>query len=350
MRTEKENIYGIISKYLAGDASDKETSLLKCWLSEDRNNQIEFDDLTALWENSKTLQFPDKIDTHKALNTVYTKGGIKQITKTYRLSIVQQIAAILVISIVLTGLYSYFFLGNREALYGADYLQEVSAAYGTRTNVDLPDGTTVILNSGSSLRFSSLFSKDDTRRVELRGEGYFKVANDTERPFIVNAGKIDIKVLGTQFNVSAYDAELEVNIVLVEGKVAIGKANSDFSDNLMALKPNQLAHLNIAENQIYKETAIMLEKHIGWVEGKMIFADDPIMDVVRRLENWYNADIKVSDEELLKYHFTGTFVNESLEGILDAFSLASSFRYDIIPATKDDAGKYTKKIIILKVK
>lgn len=350
MRTDKENIYGIISRYLAGDASDKETSLLKSWLSEDRKNQIEFDDLVAIWNKSQSLQFPKKINTYKALYSVHTKGGIKRTSKIFRLHVIQQIAAILILSVLLTGLYTYFFAGDDETFHESGYYQEVLAAYGTRTNVDLPDGTTVILNSGSSLRFSSVFAKNNMRRVELRGEGYFEVAKDTERPFIVNAGKIDIKVLGTQFNVNAYDVEPDVNIVLVEGEVAIGKANSNFSDNIMALKPNQLARFNISENKIYKETSITLEKHIGWVEGKMIFVDDPIMDVVKRLENWYNTDIKIADEQLLKYRFTGTFVNESLEGILSAFSLTSPLRYDIKPATKDDAGKYTKRIITLKMK
>lgn len=348
MHTDKGNIYGIISKYLGGEASEQEASLLKSWLSEDRKNQIEFDEITALWEKSQSLQFPERINTHKALNTVRTKGEIKRI-KTYRFSLIQQIAAILIISILLTGLYNYFSAGDRGALYGTDYYQEVSAAYGTRTNVDLPDGTTVILNSGSSLRFSSLFSKDDTRRVELRGEGYFEVAKDTERPFIVNAGRIDIKVLGTQFNVNAYDVEPDISIALVEGEVAIGKANSKFSNNIMTLKPTQLARFNTAENTIYKETSITLEKHIGWVEGRLIFEDDPIRTVVSRLEKWYGVDVKLDDEDLLNYRFTGTFVNESLEGVLEAFSLTSPLTYDIKPATKDRTGEYTRKIITLKM-
>ncbi len=347
MHTDKESIYDIISRYLGGDASDQEASRLRRWLSEDRKNQIEFDDIAALWEKSQSLQFPERINTHKALTTVHTKGKIKRI-KTYRLSLMQQIAAILVISILLTGLYHYFSAGDRGAMYETDYYQEVSAAYGTRTNVDLPDGTTVILNSGSSLRFSSLFSKDDTRRVELRGEGYFEVAKDTERPFIVNAGRIDIKVLGTQFNVNAYGVEPDIDIVLVEGEVAIGEANSKFSDNIMMLEPNQLARFNTAESKIYKETSVTLEKHIGWVEGRLIFEDDPIRTVVSRLEKWYGVDVKLDGENLLNYRFTGTFVNESLEGVLDAFSLTSPLTYDIKPATKDRTGEYTRKIITLK--
>ncbi len=83
----------------------------------------------------------------------------------------------------------------------------------------------------------------------------------------------------------------------------------------------------------------------------MIFEDDRIMDVVRRLEKWYNADVKVADEGLLNYRFTGTFINESLEGVLDAFSLTSPLTYDIKLATKDDrTGEYTRKIITLKMK
>jgi len=347
MGTDKEQIYTIIAGHLTGDLTQEESSKLKSWLSENRKNQIEFDDIVELWHKSQGLQFPKNIGTDHALAVVHEKAGIKRI-RNFNLNLIQQIAAILILSVLLSGLYVYFFSGTTK-IYKSDYYQEVNAAYGTRTNLELPDGTTVILNSGSSLRFSGLFAESAARKVELKGEGFFQVAKDRERPFIVHVGKLDVKVLGTTFNVNAYDGtDPEIDIALVEGKVSIGKANSSLSDNLMVLAPGQLAHYDIAENKIYKETNIKLDKYIGWTEGKMVFIDDPIQEVIKRLENWYNVDIRIADKQLTNYRFTGTFVDESLEGILKVFSLTSPLRYDIKPAEKSSDGTYSKQVITLK--
>ena len=349
MGTDKEQIYAIIARHLTEDLTQEESSKLESWLSENRKHQIEFDDIVELWHKSQRLQSPRNIGTDHALAEVHEKAGIKRI-RNFNLKVIQQVAAILLLSVLLSGLYTYFFSGTTKT-YKSDYYQEVSAAYGTRTNLQLPDGTTVILNSGSSLRFSGLFAENATRKVELKGEGFFQVAKDRKRPFIVHVGKLDVKVLGTTFNVNAYDGtDPEIDIALVEGKVSIGKAGSSLSDNLMVLALGQLAHYDIAENEITKETNINPEKYMGWTEGKMIFIDDPIQEVVRRMENWYNIDITIADQHLLNYRFTGTFVNESLEEILNVFSLTSPLNYKIMPAVKDKNGLYSKRTVILKNK
>lgn len=343
---DNEKIYELISKHLSGNITEQESSLLNNWISESKKHNVEFEDIVDLWEKSGTLHFPENINTNRALNNVHEKAGIDKI-KAFKLSVIQQIAAILFLSVLLSGAYSYFLSGRQS---NPVYYEEVNAAYGTRTNIELPDGTLVYLNSGSSLRFSNQFAKQNERRVELKGEGFFKVAKDAKRPFVVQADKLEVTALGTEFNVNAYYPGSKIEIALIEGKVAIDVVNKTESERVMVLDPGQLAHFDVTENKIYKETIVEYEKYIGWTDGKMIFMDDPIQEVMKRMESWYNVEIRVEDDQLMNYRFTGTFINESLEEVLNVFSLTSPFQYEINPAIKNSDGEYSKRTIILKAK
>jgi ferric-dicitrate binding protein FerR (iron transport regulator) len=345
MGTDKERIYALISSHLTGNISDEESIELKKWLSEGHQNRTEFDDVVDLWHQSKNLQFPEKIDTVQALISVHGRAGI--IPPNFRrLNIIRQIAAVLFISVILSGVFSYFFAGQS---HGPVYYEEVSAAYGTRTNIELPDGSTVFLNSGSSVRFSNQLAKQHERRVELNGEAFFKVAKDTKRPFIVNVKKLEVKALGTSFNVNAYHPDSQVDVFLLEGKVAINTGTKAPGSQLV-LEPEQLAHFDAVANRLSAKPVRETGKYIGWTEGKMVFIDDPIQEVMTRLENWYNVDIKLEDNRLAKYRFTGTFVNESLEEVLNTLSLTSPLGYQIEQPEKNNDGDYSKRKITLKSK
>ncbi|MGV8093940.1 MAG: FecR family protein [Mangrovibacterium sp.] len=344
MSTDKEQIYTIMTRYLQGHITEEESVILENWKSEDAKNRIEFDDLLELWHQTGAFQFPVKIDTDRALSDVYEKSGIRQ-TQTFKLTLAWQIAAILILSVLFSGLYNWFF-SDRSA--NPVYYEEVQAVYGTRTNIELPDGSSVFLNSGSSLRFSSQLAGQKERRVQLKGEGYFKVAKDVNRPFIVDIERISVEALGTAFNVNAYEPDSHIEVLLTEGKVAVRAGTEKKSANEVILEPNQLAHYDAAENNLSKKLAGQPDKYIGWTEGKMVFMDEPIMEVIKRMENWYHVDIQLKDQQLKEYRFTGTFVNESLEEILNTLSLTSPLHYEIIPAVKNEEGIYSKRTIILK--
>lgn len=345
MTTDIDSIYVLISKKLTGDISPEDSAVLDEWLRKSAANQAEFDDLASLWEQSQRLHFPGKIDRPAALNRVRRHVGVRKVVPS-GLRLVYQVAAVLLLSVLLSGLYNYFTFESKPS---GEYFQEVVAAYGTRTNVDLPDGSTVFLNSGSSLKFSSQFAAQDQRLIELKGEGYFAVAKDPHRPFIVKAGRIEVEALGTEFNVDAYEPEHAIDVVLVEGKVAINTANHQTMENKMVLETSQLARFDAKENKLIKENTSELEKHIGWIEGKMVFVDDPIREVIRELEHWYNVQIELTDERLNNYRFTGTFLDEPVEEILKIFSMTSPLNYEISPLEKNSQGRYQKRLIKLKM-
>ncbi len=346
MKTDNEEIYTLIFKYLSGDITEDELSALDKWKSENDQNQAEFDDSVEVWRRTGDFQFPVKIDTRQALAEVHVRSGMQR-QNVYRFTIIQQIAAVLVLSVLFSALYIYI-TGHKIA--DPAYYQEVYAAYGTRTNIRLPDGSFVFLNSGSSLSFPNQLGKTGERRVKLKGEGYFKVAKDSERPFFVETEKLSVKALGTEFNVNAYSPGAQIDVALIEGKVAIRRDGMKNGDADLILEPYELAHLDAASDKLTKELIRDPVKYTGWTEGKMVFKDDPIQDVVRRMENWYHVEIRIHDQQLLNYRFTGTFVDETLEEILNTFSLTSPLHYEIKPGVKNEQGEYSKRIIILKSK
>lgn len=339
---DQDQKYEIITRFFCGTISESEACELEEWKAESPANSSEFDDLAELWRRTGTIRFPQKINISKALGAMHDKSGIGR-DKPSRFPVLWQIAAILVLALLISGVYSYFLRGGNP---GNDYFREVKAAYGTRTTVELPDGSVVLLNSGSSLRFQGGLGHNKQRKVKLQGEGYFSVAKDKEKPFIVEIGGLSVEALGTAFNVDAYNPDVQIEVALIEGKVVVA-TDGDAGEQLI-LNPGQLARLDVASRKLSKEIIADGDRSTGWTEGKMVFADDPIREVMRRMENWYNVDISLKDECLLKYRFTGTFVDESLEEILNAFSLTSPLHYEIEPAVKNSEGIYSRRKVILK--
>lgn len=158
----------------------------------------------------------------------------------------------------------------------------------------LSDGTKVWLNAESQLEYPTMFT-ETTRTVRLSGEAYFDVAPDAERPFIVQAGMIHTRVLGTEFNVRNYDNE-ELSITLVEGKVEIGNLKNK---ETILLHPNE--NLRVLDNGNFKKQTIDVNTHISWTKGLFYFDNVSLDKIIYELGRWYDVDIYIGDESLLKY-------------------------------------------------
>jgi len=208
----------------------------------------------------------------------------------------------------------------------------------------------VYLNSGSSLKFPNSFNGMKTRNVKLAGEGHFEVAKNKDQPFIVDIHKMQIKVLGTTFNVDAYANNTSFTIALVEGSIELQQKTNNGISKLLKMKPNQVAFYNQLDNKLIMETEDDLNKYTAWTDGKIILSNDPVNMVIQKLENWYNVDIELADKKLEKYRFTGTFIDEPLEQVLSILNLTSHMQYKVIPAQKLGDNSYSKRKIILKSK
>lgn len=202
-------------------------------------------------------------------------------------------------------------------------IQTVSTLAETRT-VSLPDGTSVTLNHYSTLTYPERF-KTDNREVELNGEAYFEVSKDKKHPFIVQTEAVDVRVLGTQFNVDAYRDSPDVRTTLLTGSVAVSnKSNSEH----MILKPNEIAIYNKVEKKLTRKLLEDATDEISWRHGEFIFDDVPLRDIARELSNSFGTTIQITDPTLQNYRISARFRNgEDLETILSVLQDAGYFNY-----------------------
>ena len=201
--------------------------------------------------------------------------------------------------------------------------------YGKRFDVVLSDGTHVFLNSGTSLRYPVQFLKGFDRTVFLTGEAYFDVAKDKAHPFTVHADELDIEVLGTQFNVSHYPEDTDINTVLVEGSVKLRKKSGDGKNGVATLlKPGFKAEWQKSGNDIVIEN-VDTEIYTAWVQGKLVFRNTPFRKIRQALERRYNVTIKNKNKDLDGQLFDATFDIETIEEVLESFNKSYAMEYRI---------------------
>ena len=303
---------------------------------EDRKvEEVDFDNLLDKIHHQINIETAEEEFSHQKLKTL-------RVAANYFV----KIAATLFIPLMILSSYLFYqkIKEKNEVIYS-----EITSPLGSRTSFELPDGSKVWLNHGSSLRFPLKFN-GSYRELELKGEAYFEIVHNEKQPLIVKTNDIQVKVLGTKFNVMAYPDDQDIEVTLKSGKVAIqrpGKYGS--SENLLVLRPNQQAIFNKKEKTI-KYRSIRTERFISWKDGKLIFINDPINLIMKRLERWYNVDIVLKDKELYNYTYTATFTDEQLTQVLDLLKVATPIKYKIIPSKKLKDGSYTRQKVIISLK
>lgn len=227
---------------------------------------------------------------------------------------------------------------------------EVYAPKGSRISLDLPDGTHVWLNHGSRLKYPQSFG-NDTRKVFLRGEAYFEVKKKEKRDFLVQSSHLDVLVTGTCFNMMAYSEDESVSVSLDEGSVDLYQ---DFSkeynetEKITTVKPGEHAEYDKTSNQmeiIYGRNDI----YTAWREGKIIFRNSPLKEIVTKLERRYNVEIILENSQVANYTFTATFSDETLPQILDLLSKAAPLEYERTARVKQEDHSYSKGKVIIRL-
>lgn len=237
------------------------------------------------------------------------------------------IAASLLLIAVFTG---YVILENNlpAKMLKALTMEKQKTPQGKKRQVILADGTHVWLNANSELSYSSDFFKREVREVYLQGEAFFDVAENKEKPFIVHASGLEIKVLGTAFNVRSYAADPVVETTLVRGKVSIFQGEEP---NLppVTLLPNQQALFSKDSKTIALEDVANTENFTGWKNGWMIFDNKPFSYIKETLERWYDVTITMEDEHSLSCTFSAKFKDKTLQEVLEIFRSTESINYRI---------------------
>lgn len=241
--------------------------------------------------------------------------------------------------------FSWHFAANKQP--SAMQTNEVVTTAGSKTTVHLPDGSSIILNSGSKLTYNKDFGIT-AREIYLKGEGYFDIAKNENLPLTVHAGNVDIKVKGTVFNVKAYTEDSTVEASLITGiievssktdperkillrpkeKIMIGKY-STISSEPSVKSATHVKEETIELGKIKTNAADSSINEIAWIQNKLVFTKESFLTLAQKMERWYNVSINFQDKSLTLLTFTGSFEKEDIVEALNALRESAAFDYTI---------------------
>ena len=358
----------LIIKYLTGSMLSNEEEMLLNWIASDKKNEETFNKMYEAWIISGSEKGKRDFEPRLAWNNLSNKiqKGNKIIEnregKTYYFRYLRKAASwLIVFSLGLTAMY--MIKGKPEAIPSTSAeLSSKSAVIinvpdGSRSNVVLPDGSQVWVNSGSKIIYNQDYGIE-SRRLFLIGEAYFDVARDKEKAFIVDIGGVEIEALGTRFNVKSYPEEKTVSATLEEGRIEVNIPKIEGDVNTISLSPNQNIVLHKSTEQISKtydkeslidiwdkDDEVYMEKlvisdfaltenvntrlYTSWKDQEWILERLTLGDLALILERRYDVEIVFAEDILKNYNFTGTIQNESIEQILNAISMSAPVNYSI---------------------
>ncbi|MDL2281989.1 FecR domain-containing protein [Parabacteroides sp. OttesenSCG-928-G06] len=315
---DEQHIEELLPRYCEGTATEQERKEVREWMAQSEENRRIVKDIHTLYLASDTLSFSHSERTEKALTAVGER--IHPMRRTPWWQWIQRTAAILFIPLVIAFAWQY---GKTPEL--SAHIIEVKTNPGMTTSFTLPDQTTVFLNAGSTLSYPAAFG-DDIREVTLDGEAFFMVKKDADKRFVVaTPHDAAIEVLGTQFNVDAYSTDPAITTTLIEGKVSFHYTKGKERKKI-TLSPRQKLVYDSASDQTFLQ-ATAGESEVSWKDGKVLFANTPMKEVLRILEKRYDVRFIVKNEGIYENSFTGTFTNQRLERILEYFRVSSKINY-----------------------
>ncbi|MDF1573487.1 MAG: DUF4974 domain-containing protein [Bacteroidales bacterium] len=338
----------IVRNYLESEGNKAGQHQIAKWFSDMLANEELRDFTSKQWaklsENSVRKDYDeDRIhDRIHHLLRLEEAAAIKK-DRVKILRFCQRAAAVLIIPLALFALLNLDgSLGSQQNNSGA----MICAPPGARTNFTLPDGSEGWLNVGSYLSFPAKFT-GKRRTVKLVGEAYFDVKSNPKKPFIVESEGINVKVHGTTFNIMAYPEETTIEVSLESGKIEVlNKRNCRSEESLGLLAPGEVG-VYLKESNFFKIDKEKIDSHTAWKEGKLVLDNEPMDQVVRKLNRWYNVEIILKDSQLKDFAYHATFVDEKLDEVLEIFSLTSPISYKKLNREKYADGTYKKRVIEL---
>lgn len=299
----------LLQRYIMGDAAECEKQTVTEWLEADEKNMKEFMALRKLYDITLWQE-------EEAKAVLQEKAG----KKVFFLREFLKVAAI--ITIVFAGTYFWMQSGQDKI---ATAMQTIHVPAGQRVELFLADGTKVWLNAQTTFTFPTDFSAE-VRNVKLDGEAYFEVARDEAKPFIVETSKYDVRVLGTEFNVTAYKNSPVSETALLKGSVEITPLGAT---NKIMLEPN--TKIDWVDGKIRK-SAIDKYDYFMWKDGLICFENETMESMLKKLELYYDVKIVVNNKKILANKYTGKFrTKDGIEHVLRVLQLSNKFTY-----VKDD--------------
>lgn len=326
-----ENNYNIneasLMRYFSGEIVQKERIQIEDWIAQSEENKKIAKQIYYIYFATDTIHTMNALNTNAALSNIHSRMHKRKHISWKRR--IQQAAAILFIPLLFSTIYFSFFTWPKQEKMS---FIEVRTNPGMTTAITLPDSSKVWLNSESYLRYPSKFD-GDLRSVQLIGEAYFDVERDEKRKFVVNTSdNLQIEVLGTEFNIDAYTNK-PISTTLVSGKVKISYSDDNNNREYFTMQPNQKVIYDQQSKSIDVLT-VRVDPDVAWKDGKIIFSDTSLEDALNILGKRFNVDFVIKDKKLKENRFTGTFVNQRLDIILEHFRVSSNIKYRYTDITK----------------
>jgi len=347
----------VLCKYLQGETSEEENSVLLKWINQSKTNEKLFLELKYIWGTSTlsclSLDTEKNKEWDKLVNKIQlTHESLSPKRTTNFRSVIKTIFKIAALFILAFGLSWLLLSQKKKPVEKTLSYYEFRTPEGAKSEINLPDGSKVWLNSKSSLRVPDNFTSSN-RRLFLEGEAYFDIQKQDKNPLSIITSDISIRVVGTAFNVKSYPGEGTIETTLERGMITLEKkaSNPEEKNSIITLQPNQRATfvkkqgkilldevnpVNIIDsttNQLVRQEKIIInervetQKYTAWKDGKLIFDDETFENLAVRLERWYGIKIHIDDERLKKIRFTGTFENETIEQGLNIMKLTTPIIY-----------------------
>ncbi|HEY4206081.1 MAG TPA: FecR domain-containing protein [Puia sp.] len=354
---DNDKIWHLLILKLSGEANEEELAELQELLRQHPDMAAQAASVESVWrsraagkENTDELfnRHLQRLSDNTADNTPFYQADTRPRRSGRIRSLVAAtaVAASLVIVFLLT--HSIFRGSGASPVASPASGNFVSTRNGSKSKLQLPDGTQVWLNSGSNISYDNDFGSA-TRQVLLSGEAFFDVVKDNARPFIIHTATVDIKVLGTSFNVRSYPEEKVTETSLIRGAVEVTlKANAD---KKIFLKPNEklivsndsalVRNDSIQVPDVRKRPAAMtltqvhhlnkdsVASEVLWINNKLVFDGETLSEVAVKLERWYGVKVIIQGDELKNIEYSGVFDDDNLTEVLYALQLSGNFKYVI---------------------
>ncbi|MBO2010071.1 FecR family protein [Hymenobacter negativus] len=314
---ELEEIYLLITRYLARQTSSDENTQLATWVAQSPENERTFEQLKAVWQRSQTpTATPETAVALRSVKARLAQSAPQPVApaRRWRMARRHQFVAMLLLVGLVGGGYAYLKPSPAVAY------QTCRTMAGQKQQVRLPDGSLVTLAPQSQLRYPAKFS-DTNREVYLEGEAFFEVSKNPHRPFRVHSGTWVTQVLGTKFNVSAVHGAGQTAVSLVEGKVEVFDRQEHY-----LLAPGQQLRAEHATGHIYRQS-FDAAKVTGWRTNKLVFRNEKLGDVAGQIERLYGVKLVFADAATAEVRLWATFENEPLPAVLAALQLAGPLSY-----------------------
>ncbi len=326
---DEEKVNSLIVKKFADEISKVEEQELQTWLSDSKTNPEIYRKMQKLWNATVQEQETDLPDTDVEWDKLEHRLQLNQAEKTASVLEFKQRATKKEGKFLQTRWYPYYAIAAILLLFFGKTLfdgnQQIleSTQYAETKSVTLPDGSEVRLNNDSRLTYNKSFS-DGNRTVDLQGEAFFTVVKN-ENPFVVKTDNASVVVLGTEFNVWARNEETRITVR--EGKVSVQSSGTEANDGLV-LTANQMAISKQNQTPVLLDSSIDAKAQIGWLEGRILFNETGLQEVVEELGRIYDLKIELLEPNLQLLSISGTFEKKPIEEILEAICLTLDLRYE----------------------